>query len=190
MIKVSVIVPVYNTEKYLDRCITSLVEQTLKDIEIILVDDGSKQKCREKCDAWVHKDERICVIHKKNEGLGYARNTGIEAAHGRYVSFVDSDDFIAPEMLQKLYERAEDTQAEIVIGGYYKKYDNGQEERFISEGIPERIIGPGVKKILLANMLGSPPDYYSDDYIGMSVWKNLYTRKILKNKDVRFPSER
>lgn len=189
MIKVSVIVPVYNTEKYLDRCITSLVEQTLKDIEIILVDDGSKQKCREKCDAWVHKDERICVIHKKNEGLGYARNTGIEAAHGRYVSFVDSDDFIAPEMLQKLYERAEDTQAEIVIGGYYKKYDNGQEERFISEGIPERIIGPGVKKILLANMLGSPPDYYSDDYIGMSVWKNLYTRKILKNKDVRFPSE-
>ena len=92
MSKVSVVVPVYNVEKYLDQCMNNLVNQSLQEIEIILVDDGSPDRVPEMCDEWAMKDNRIKVIHKKNEGLGYARNSGLEIAMGEYVTFVDSDD--------------------------------------------------------------------------------------------------
>ena len=90
--KVSIIVPVYNVEKYLKRCVDSLVGQTLKDIEIILVDDGSPDGCPKMCDDFVATDSRIKVVHKPNGGLGSARNAGLEVAKGEYVAFVDSDD--------------------------------------------------------------------------------------------------
>ena len=115
--KVSVIVPVYNTEKYLKRCLDSIVNQTLKEIEIIIVDDGSKEACALLCDEISSRDSRIKVIHKKNGGLGFARNTGIEAANGEYVGFVDSDDYIEPLMYERLYGAAAKRDADIAISG-------------------------------------------------------------------------
>ena len=91
---ISVIVPIYNVEKYLARCVDSIVNQTYKNLEIILVDDGSPDSCPDICDVWKEKDDRIKVIHKKNGGLSDARNAGLDIAQGEYVAFVDSDDFI------------------------------------------------------------------------------------------------
>lgn len=91
-IKVSIIVPIYNVEKYLCRCMDSLLNQTLKDIEIIMVDDGSPDNCPQMCDEYAKKDSRVKVIHKKNAGLGEARNSGLKIISGKFVAFVDSDD--------------------------------------------------------------------------------------------------
>ena len=103
MCKVSVIVPVYKVEKYLNKCVDSIINQTLEDIEIILVDDGSPDNCGKICDDYAQKDNRIVVIHKTNGGLSDARNAGLEVARGEYIGFVDSDDYIAPEMISLLY---------------------------------------------------------------------------------------
>lgn len=100
---ISVIVPVYKVEPYLDRCVRSIVEQTYTDLEIILVDDGSPDNCPAICDAWAERDSRVKVIHKQNGGLSDARNAGMDIATGEYIGFVDSDDWIAPEMYQILY---------------------------------------------------------------------------------------
>ncbi len=99
---ISVIVPVYKVENYLDRCVKSIIDQTYSNLEIILVDDGSPDKCPAMCDAWAEVDDRIRVIHKKNGGLSDARNKGIYAAIGEYIAFIDSDDWIAPEMIENL----------------------------------------------------------------------------------------
>ena len=101
---VSVIVPVFNVEKYLDKCIESLIKQKLKDIEIILVDDGSTDLSGKICDEWKTRDSRIQVIHKKNGGLSDARNVGVELAKGKYIGFVDSDDYVSDDMFQILYQ--------------------------------------------------------------------------------------
>ncbi len=99
---ISVIIPVYKVEPYLDRCVQSIVDQTYKNLEIILVDDGSPDNCPAMCDAWAQRDGRIKVIHKANGGLSDARNAGMATATGEYIAFVDSDDWIAPEMLERL----------------------------------------------------------------------------------------
>lgn len=99
---ISIIVPVYKVEEYLDECVESLVAQTYRDIEIILVDDGSPDRCPQMCESWASKDSRIRVIHVPNGGVGMARNIGIEASKGNFLGFVDSDDFVAPEMYEKL----------------------------------------------------------------------------------------
>lgn len=113
--KVSIIVPIYNVEKYLDRCIQSLVNQTLNDIEIILVDDGSPDNCPSMCDEYAQKDNRIKVIHKQNAGLGYARNSGLEIAIGEYIAFVDSDDYVDTSMYETLYKKAITISADAVF---------------------------------------------------------------------------
>ena len=115
--KVSVIVPVYNTEKYLKQCIDSITSQTLKEIEIIIVDDGSKQQCAILCDELAKSDARIKVIHKVNEGQGIARNCGIKASLGEYVGFVDSDDYVDLNMYETLYCAAKENDADIVLSG-------------------------------------------------------------------------
>ncbi len=99
---ISVIVPVYKVEPYLDRCVQSIADQTYKNLEIILVDDGSPDRCPEMCDAWAQKDPRIRVIHQKNAGAGAARNVGMDVATGNIVAFVDSDDYLAPQMYEHL----------------------------------------------------------------------------------------
>ena len=99
---VSVIVPIYNVEKYLEKCIESIVNQTYKNLEIILVDDGSQDNCPAMCDEWTQKDSRIKVIHKKNGGLSSARNAGLEVSNGEYISFVDSDDWLDENTFEEL----------------------------------------------------------------------------------------
>ena len=99
---ISVIVPIYNVEKYLARCVDSIVNQTYKNLEIILVDDGSPDRCPQMCDDYAEKDSRIKVIHKKNGGLSDARNAGMAVATGEYISFIDSDDWIETSMFELL----------------------------------------------------------------------------------------
>ena len=99
---ISIIVPVYKVEPYLDKCVRSIVEQTYKNLEIILVDDGSPDNCGAMCDAWASKDSRIRVIHKENGGAGLARNIAIDLAQGEFISFIDSDDYIEPHMYEHL----------------------------------------------------------------------------------------
>lgn len=112
--KISVIVPVYKVEDYLDRCVQSIVSQTYTNLEIILVDDGSPDKCPEMCDKWAVKDSRVCVIHKENGGLSDARNAGMAVATGEYTSFIDSDDYIAEVFFERLLTTAQNTDSDIV----------------------------------------------------------------------------
>src|SRR5690554_4115051 len=112
----SVIVPVYNVEEYLSRCIDSILNQTFKDFELILVDDGSPDKCPKICDDYSKKDNRIKVIHKKNGGLSDARNAGIKLAKGKYISFIDSDDFIINTAYEILVSKAEEKSLDIITG--------------------------------------------------------------------------
>lgn len=104
MPQISIIVPVYKVEQYLDRCVTSILNQTFTDFELILVDDGSPDRCPQMCDEWAQKDARIRVIHKKNGGLSSARNVGLKIINGHYVSFVDSDDWLETDAIQYLYD--------------------------------------------------------------------------------------
>lgn len=113
MDRISVIVPIYKVEPYLDRCVRSIVAQTYDNLEIILVDDGSPDNCPTMCDAWAAKDSRIKVIHKENGGLSDARNAGLSVATGALVSFIDSDDYIAPEFVTELYDAIAQTGADV-----------------------------------------------------------------------------
>lgn len=115
---ISVIVPVYKVEKYLDRCLTSIVEQTFSDFELILVDDGSPDQCPEMCENWKVKDQRIRVIHQKNQGLSAARNAGIRIAKGDYLTFIDSDDWVMPTMLGDLLSLIKKYDADISVCGF------------------------------------------------------------------------
>lgn len=115
----SIIVPVYKVEKFLDKCIKSILEQSYTDYELILVDDGSPDRCGEMIDAYAREDKRIKVIHKKNEGLTLARNSGLELAAGEYIVHVDGDDCLVPGALQCLYEHITDTRADVYFFGFY-----------------------------------------------------------------------
>ena len=125
---ISVIVPVYKVEKYLDRCVESIVGQTYENLEIILVDDGSPDSCGAMCDAWAQRDSRIKVVHKKNGGLSDARNAGVEASTGAWIGFIDSDDYIAPDMYERLHDLVKDPDVGIAICGVADVYSNHTEE--------------------------------------------------------------
>lgn len=111
--KISIIVPVYKVEKYIHKCIDSILNQTFKDFELILVDDGSPDNCGKICDEYAKKDSRVIVIHKKNGGQATARNEGLEIARGEYIGFVDSDDYIEPDMYEFLYKMCVDNNCDI-----------------------------------------------------------------------------
>lgn len=119
---ISIIVPIYNVEQYLIQCLESILNQTCRDIEIILIDDGSQDCCGEICDEYARKDNRIKVYHTNNGGLAAARNYGIEKATGEYIGFADSDDWIEPDMFEVLLSQAEKHKAEIAICGCYYEY--------------------------------------------------------------------
>ena len=123
---ISVIVPVYKVEAYLDRCVQSIVDQTYRNLEIILVDDGSPDNCGAMCDAWAEKDPRIKVIHKENGGQADARNVGMGIATGEYIAFVDSDDWIDPQMYQILHETMTTTDSDIVSCGAKRVWSDGR----------------------------------------------------------------
>ena len=121
---ISVIVPIYNVEKYLDRCVQSIVSQTYRNLEIILVDDGAQDNSPAMCDAWAAKDSRIRVIHKENGGAGSARNAGLEVMRGSWFTFVDSDDYVAPQMYQRLAAHITDD-VDIIECDMAETYDDG-----------------------------------------------------------------
>lgn len=120
---ISIIVPIYNVEKYLKKCVESILNQTYKDLEIILVDDGSPDGCPQICDEYARQDSRVKVIHKKNSGLINARKSGLEAANGEYIGFVDGDDWIEPEMYALFARQIEKYLPDMVISDFY--YDDG-----------------------------------------------------------------
>lgn len=122
--KISIVVPIYKVEEYINRCIDSILNQTHKNIEIILVDDGSPDNSGKICDEYAKKDKRIKVIHKKNEGVSIARNTGIENSSGEYIAFVDPDDYIGENYILDLYEMCIKNKSEISICGIKSEVDN------------------------------------------------------------------
>jgi len=130
---ISVIVPVYKVEKYLDRCVQSIVNQTYRNLEIILVDDGSPDNCGAMCDAWAAKDDRIKVIHKENGGLSDARNAGMAIAAGEYMGFVDGDDYLAPEMYRLLFDRMREDESDIAACGIQMVFEDGTPTRMLTK---------------------------------------------------------
>ncbi|MBQ2957366.1 MAG: glycosyltransferase, partial [Clostridia bacterium] len=148
---VSIVVPVYNAEKYLPRCMASLLAQTLSDLQIILVDDGSRDSSGRLCDAYAVQDARVTVIHQTNRGAGFARNAGLDAAAGEYVGFVDADDEIEPAMFERLYEAAKKHDADMALSGMKQisaadetdvREVGGfeREQRFVSEEEREQLL--------------------------------------------------
>ena len=134
--KISIVVPIYKVEKYIHKCIDSILAQTFTDFELILVDDGSPDNCGKICDEYAMKDSRIKVIHKKNGGLSDARNAGIDTAIGEYIGFVDSDDYIESDMYKDLYEVIINNDADISITGIKEVNEEG---RVIYKYLPEKI---------------------------------------------------
>ena len=171
--KISVIVPVYNVERYLDRCIQSILNQTLKELEIILVDDGSPDNCPALCDEYAQKDARIKVIHKKNEGLGFARNAGLNLASGKFVSFLDSDDWVAPAMYETLYRVAEKMKCDTVYCSLQYYYSKDKIIPF--EEVGQEVFFRGRKSVdsYLLDMLAPLPSYRSDVKYMVSVCKAI-----------------
>lgn len=186
--KVSVIVPIYNGERYLHRCINSIINQSLKEIEIILVDDESSDNCPSLCEEYAEKDERIIVIHKKNEGVGYARNSGLNIARGEYVGFVDFDDYVSSDMFEKLYTSAQKNNADIVFCDYYE--DNGKKIKPVMDTGEKVIKGEKAVNNYLLEMVGEVPSYHKDFKHLMTVWHGIYSKKIINENNIRFCSER
>lgn len=177
----SVIVPIYNVEQYLDRCLESIVSQTYRDLEIILVDDGSPDGCPAKCEEWAKRDSRIKVIHKQNGGLGYARNSGLEVATGEYVAFVDSDDWLAIEMYQELMQIAIKDNIDCVYCGFKRQMPTLEFVDEVDMGA-ETFRGSEVNK-LAGRFLRN----FSCKELHFSVWHGVYRRSLI---DFKFVSER
>ncbi len=129
MSRVSVIIPVYNVEKYLEKCLNSVINQTYKDLEILLIDDGSTDKSPEICDEYSEKDSRIKVIHKENGGLSDARNTALDIMTGEYLTFVDSDDYIAVDAIETLLDALKRNGADLAVGNMTSFYEDGHTEK-------------------------------------------------------------
>lgn len=186
---ISVIIPVYNVEKYLDRCLESVTQQTYKNLEIILVDDGAPDNSGKICDEWAKRDARIKVIHKENAGLGYARNSGLDVATGKYVSFVDSDDYIALNMYETMMSKILQAQADTCLCGHYRKYRDYKETKEISFG-NACFSGKDVVGKILSGMIGNFPEAGNDFELEMCVWQGLFSMEIINRNNIRFPSER
>lgn len=187
--KVSVIVPCWGVERYLDRCVNSLVSQTLKDIEIILVDDESPDNCPQLCDEWALRDSRIKVIHKINAGLGFARNSGLEIARGEYVAFCDSDDYVKQDAYEQLYNTAKKYGADVVLGSFYKETAPGVWEEQRRHPRITVYDNDEVKEFLL-DMIASAPYVKIERKHDMSSCMSVYRKSIIKDNNIRFLSER
>ena len=170
MDKISIIVPFYNVEKYAPKCIESIINQTYTNLEIILVDDGSPDTCGKICDDYALKDGRIKVIHKKNAGLSDARNVGIKEATGKYIGFVDGDDYIEKDMYKYLYNLIKENNADISICGVEEVYEDGsiQDEK-AKESIEILSKEDAIKELLL------------DKKVRSHAWDKLYKRELFEN---------
>ena len=169
MPKVSVIIPVYNAEKYLPKCLDSVVKQTLKDIEILCIDDGSVDNSGKILDKYAKKDKRIRVIHKQNEGLSVTRNLGIKEAKGKYIGFIDADDWISLDFYKKLYNEAEKYDADVSITSIYRAYSatDGKNLVDIQDYMQADTL---LEKFALASL----PE---DNYVVNKIYKTEFLRK-------------
>lgn len=180
-IKVSVIMPVYNVEQYVGRAIESVQKQTLKDFEFLIVDDGTKDSSGEICDRYAEADERIHVIHKENGGAPSARNVAIDLAKGKYMYFMDSDDWAEPTMLEDMYNLAEKCSAELVVAGFYIDTFYSDTE-FVSDkrSQPDQIFKSqrefreNAYKLFDCNLLYTP-------------WNKLYLSAYIRKHELKFP---
>lgn len=173
---ISVIVPVYNVERYIRQCVESILEQTYADLEIILVDDGSTDGSGSICDEYKLKDNRVVVIHKCNGGLSEARNAGLDIARGEYIGFVDSDDYIEPDMYEVLYKNCERYAADLAAARFVKFNTQGE----VRKNFTENIEVFSREEMLRLFIVGDRR--YE---ITMSVWDRLYKRELIS--DLRFP---
>ena len=182
--KVSVVVPIYKVEKYLMQCIDSILNQTLQDIEVILVDEGDIDTCRAIIDMYEFgpkKDPRVKTIHERNGGYGSSVNKGFDIATGEYISIIESDDFIAPEMYEEMYNYAKKLDADVVKTPYYEYFDKTSD---IDEVINPCFWQKMVKKVP-ENVTFSIEEYPILMGIHPSIWAALYKREYLVNKNIR-----
>lgn len=174
---ISIIVPVYNIEKYIEKCIRSIISQTYQNLEIILVDDGSTDKSGKICDKYAQIDTRIFVIHKKNEGLSDARNSGLEVCKGRYIGFIDGDDWIANDMYEFLHRTLTEYQADIAVCGHYIEDDEGVYDSECSDG-----------SLIIYNCRDAVCTVVEDKEIHSYAWDKLYKRELFDG--IRYPAGR
>ena len=190
MPKISIIVPIYNVEKYIRRCLNSLVNQTFDDIEIIIVNDKTPDDSMKICYEFARNDSRIKIFNKTtNDGLGITRNYGIEKSQGDYIVFVDSDDYVSLDMCERLYSVAKDNNADIVYGGIYYDDNNGniREKRYVDD---IRIIKDNQVNELLLDLIGTRPEEKDDTFMEVSVWKAIFKKDIFVENNINFVSER
>ena len=173
MVKVSVVVPVYNVYKYLTRCLDALVNQTLSDIEIICVNDGSTDNSAEILKEFADKDKRIIVINQENAGLSVARNTGMAQAKGEYIGFVDSDDWVDLDFFEKLYNAAKNNDCDIAVADFVREHPNKK---------PKRL------NITEEKIFETPEDKYMvcKTYREGCVWNKIYRNEFLKSINLQF----
>lgn len=174
--RISIIVPVYNVEKYLDACIKSILQQTYKNIELILVDDGSTDNSPQICDSYVLKDSRIKVIHQDNQGISAARNIGIENATGEYIVFIDSDDYISENMIEKLYIALKETESDMAICNFTYVSENGDAIQTQISPIKDEILSTDD----IITKLFQPKNWY---YV--VAWNKIYKRELWEQ--IRYP---
>lgn len=181
---INIIVPIYNVEKYLDKCVKSILKQTYTNIRVILVDDGSSDKCPEMCEEYAHEDSRIVVIHRKNGGLSAARNSGLEAIFGsklydvgQYVAFIDSDDYVAEDYIEFLYKLIDYNHADIAQCGHYINFS---EKRKVDKNSEHKTIILNKEQALASLCYNGIWD--------VTAWNKLYKVNVLR--DVRYPEGR
>lgn len=188
---VSVIVPVYNVEKFLGRCISSIVSQTYSNLEIILVDDGSKDCSPRMCDAWAQKDARIRVIHKENAGAGMARNTGLACAAGDYICFLDSDDYLAADAVEKALGNAKMTGADLVVFGMQRVDAQGRMmECMIPVGEKLFFSGEEVQREFLPDLIDGKHNAAKTRNLCLSFWSGLFSAELIRRAQWQIVSER
>lgn len=166
---ISVIVPIYKVEEYLSRCVDSIINQTYKNLEIILVDDGSPDNCPKICDDYAKMDNRIKVIHKENGGLSDARNAGMNVATGEYISFIDSDDWIENSMFEEMLNRMHEDKSDVVSCGVKWVKENGDLIRNVT-----------VNSEIVLNKQDSLKEIINDGLLKQHVWNKLYKAEIIQ----------
>lgn len=185
---ISIVVPVYNVEKYLKRCLDSLVNQTYKNIEIILVNDGSTDSSLEICKGYAKKDSRVKIISKKNEGLGYTRNEGINIAKGIYIAFIDSDDYVDENFYEKLYVSAKKYNSDMVYASFKSVDKNNKMRTTFNIKLNKQVyIGEDIKTNILYNVIENNGNHKR---LPMSACMILYKKEIIDKYNIRFLSER
>ena len=188
---VSIVVPIYNVEKYLQRCIQSIVNQTYRHLEIILVDDGSPDRCPEMCDEWARKDARIKVVHKQNAGLGMARNSGIERSTGEYIFFFDSDDYVDTTLVEKAVECAEKNQADIVVYGLSNVNFRGETKKTVIPCTQKDLFVNGeVHTAFLPDLIDCSCRKAENKSLVFSAWSCIFRMELIRRVQWRFVSER